>query len=211
MRPSWSWSPTRRSLGATRCSGRAGSNRRTRRRRARPWTLTSPSWRRATTWCTCSTASGAMSGLQVLPMGAGHQADRRAGRERPRRPGMPGHRICAGRPRAAAAQAVCAGDRGAPGQQVCGHGQGAAAAQHAGRHALGQGQGPGRTGGAGRRQRPARHPGRARIAAGPLLRAGRAVAARVRERLHLRGNARPGCAPSSRRRPTWNGPSRWTG
>ena len=37
-------------------------------------------------------------------------------------------------------------------------------AQHAGRHALGQGQGTRRTGRARRRQRPARHPGRARIA-----------------------------------------------
>ena len=46
---------------------------------------------------------------------------------------------------------------------------------------------------------------------GHAVRAGRALAARVRERLHLRGDARPGCAPSSRPRPTWSAPSRWTG
>ena len=47
--------------------------------------------------------------------------------------------------------------------------------------------------------------------AGHAFRAGHAVAARVRERVPLRGNARPDAAPSSRPRPTWNGPSRWTG
>ena len=46
---------------------------------------------------------------------------------------------------------------------------------------------------------------------GHAFAAGRALAARVRERVHLRGNARPAAAPSSRPRRTWSGPSPWTG
>ena len=80
-----------------------------------------------------------------------------------------------------------------------------------GRHPLGQGQGAGRTGRAGCRRRTALHPGRPRISAGPPLRAGHAVAAGIRERLHLRGNSRPNAGHRSRPRPTWNSPSPWTG
>ena len=61
-RRNWSSSPTRKFSGATKSSGRAGSNRRTRRPRVRRWTLISPNWRKAISSCICSTASGVISG-----------------------------------------------------------------------------------------------------------------------------------------------------
>jgi transcription-repair coupling factor (superfamily II helicase) len=46
--------------------------------------------------------------------------------------------------------------------------------------------------------------------AGHAVSTGRAVAARVRGRVHFRGNPGPASAPSAKRNPTWNAPSRWT-
>ena len=103
---------------------------------------------------------GRYLGLQVLPVGAGTK------NVDPNAPAANDGQECLvieyarARSGAGRAQALCAGDRGAPGQQVCRRGQGAAAAQRAGRHALGEGEGAGRTGGARRGQRVAGDPGR---------------------------------------------------
>ena len=67
-RRNWSSSPTRKFLAATKSSARAGSNRRTRWRRARRWTLISRIWKKAIWLCICSTASDVFSALKNLPL-----------------------------------------------------------------------------------------------------------------------------------------------
>ncbi len=93
---------------------------------------------------------GRYLGLKVLPIAAGRKTCRSRRAAGGRRPGMPRDRIRAERSGAGRAETLCAGDRGASGQQIRRRGQGASAAEHAGRHALGQGQGAGGTRGARR-------------------------------------------------------------
>ena len=61
-RRNWSSSPMRKFSGATKSSGRAARNPRTRWRRVPRSTLISRIWRKAIWSCICSTASGAILG-----------------------------------------------------------------------------------------------------------------------------------------------------
>jgi hypothetical protein len=89
---------------------------------------------------------GRYLGLKNLPVGAGRKMPLRTPNRRNR---TPARNVWSSNTRRAIrtsrAETLRARQRGASGQQIRGRGQGAPAAQHAGRHALGQGQGAGRT------------------------------------------------------------------
>jgi transcription-repair coupling factor (superfamily II helicase) len=152
---------------------------------------------------------GRYLGLAVLPAGAGTRPTDAASP-----PNNPARNAWSSSMRRAIPPSrppsLCAGHRSAPGQQICRHRQSPPAAQHPGRHPLGQGQGAGRAGRARCRQRTARHPGGARIAAGHPF-SPDTPWQREFESAFIYEETPDQCAPSRKPRPTWNSPSPWTG